>query len=121
MRYRKLDNLGDAVFGHSEQDFYRDQPEAVGQSVQTRLQLWNGEWFLDINEGTLWPQGVLGKHLQAQADTTIQNRAGKTEGLTDIKNYESIVEPNTRKYSSKFDIDTVYGPTEVQLDNYRNF
>lgn len=121
MRYRKLSPTGDYQFGNSQSDFYRDQPEAVGQACETRLELWLGEWFLDITEGTLWVQGVLGKHSLEQADVTIQNRALGTQGLTDLKNYVSTLDPDSRGMTAQFDIDTIYGPTAIDLQNYVNY
>lgn len=118
MRYRKLSADGDYTFGGSQQDFYRDVPQAVGQACQTRLELWLGEWFLDIEEGTPWMQGALGNH--SQADVTIQDRASGTQGFVDIPTYESVVNPDTRSMSVTFTLDTIYGPTAVDIANYRN-
>jgi predicted proteasome-type protease len=92
----------------------------VGQAVKTRLELWLGEWFLDIDEGTPYMQGVLGKYSKEVADRTIQDRVLKTEGVTQIANYESTIDPDTRNLSVSMDVDTIYGPTTVQLENYRN-
>lgn len=121
IRYRKLSPTGDYVFGNSQLDFYRDVPEAVGQACKTRLELWLGEWFLDITVGTPYMQGVLGKHTKAQADATIRDRALDTQGLTTIRQYESTLNPDTRALSVRFEIDTIYGPTQVDIDNYREF
>lgn len=121
MRYRKLSPLGDYVFGNSEQDFYKDTPEAVGQSVETRLRLWLGEWFLNADEGTPYIQGVLGKHSQALADATIQDRVLNTTGVTGIEDYESSINGDTRKISVYFKLNTIFGPTTVQVSNYANF
>lgn len=121
MRYRKLSASGDYTFGNGQQDFYRDVPEAVGQACKTRLLLWLGEWFLDTQEGTPMMQGILGKHTLQQADITIQNRALGTQGLTGIQNYTSSIEPDTRGLLAEFDIDTIYGPTSVQVANYANY
>lgn len=121
MRYRKLSLTGDYTFGNGQNDFWRDVPEAVGQACETRLLLWLGEWYLDIEDGTAYMQGVLGKYSQATADTTIQDRALGTQGLSDLDNYVSTVNPDDRGMDVAFDIDTIYGPTSVQLENYRNY
>lgn len=121
MRYRKLSPSGDYSFGNGQQDFYRDVPEAVGQACKTRLLLWLGEWFLDTEEGTPYMQGILGKYSIDVANTTIQDRAGGTQGLTDITNYVSTIDPDSRGFSVEFSIDTIYGPTQVQVANYANY
>jgi hypothetical protein len=123
MRYRKLTATGDYVFGNGQLDFYRDVPEAPGQAVKTRLQLWLGEWFPNIDSGTPYPIGVLGKHSKAQADAVIQDRAQNTQGVADngISNYESSINPDTRKMDVRFSVDTIYGPTQVQIENYSNY
>lgn len=119
MRYRKLSPTGDYVFGNSQADFYRDVPAAVGQACETRLKLWLGEWFLDTDEGTPYMEGVLGKHSKEQADQVIQTRVLGTQNLTNFKNYQSTIDG--RNLSVKFDINTAFGPTEIQIQNYVNF
>lgn len=123
MRYRKLTPDGDYSFGASQLDFYRDVPEAVGQAVQTRILLWNGEWFLDTDEGTHFMLGILGKHpnQKERADITLQDRINGTQGMVDIDQYESEVNPETRGMQVNVSINTIYGPTLVQIENYTNY
>ncbi len=121
MRYRKLGPGGDYSFGHSEQDFYRDVPEAPGQAVQTRLLLWLGEWFLNTSDGTQYLQGILGKKSLELADTTIQDRALGTQGIRAIQNYQSAIDADNRALTVTFNVDTIYGPTTVEIQNYGNY
>lgn len=122
MRYRKLTANGDYSFGNGQLDFWRDVPEAVGQSVKTRLLLWLGEWFLNIEEGTPFMQGILGKYSKSVADTTIQDRVLDTTGVVTILDYVSDVNPDTRVMSvTTLKVDTIYGPTAVQVANYANY
>jgi len=120
MRYRKLDANGDMQFGHGVGDFWFDQPEAVGQSVKTRLLLFSGEWFLDMRAGTPWggfplndlvvQQGrILGVHTQLSRDAAIRDRILTTDGVTAITSYFSTVDPNTRVYNVQATVDTIYG------------
>lgn len=120
MRYRKLSPSGDYTFGNSALDFLEDTPEAVGQLVQTRLGLWLGEWFLDIAVGTPYAQGVLGMKSLASVNNTIQQQILGTQGVTDIQNFQSSVDPNTRILTVTCDIDTIYGPTSVDTANQLN-
>lgn len=121
MRYRKLSPTGDYVFGQSANDFYNNVPAAPGQAVKTSLLLFQGEWFLDSSVGTPYFVGILGKHSQALADATVQNQILNTEGVTNITQYTSNIDPATRAYSVEAAINTVYGPTQVQIQNYVNF
>lgn len=121
MIYRKLSSSGDYVFGNSQLDFYRNSPEAVAQSVKTRLQLWINEWFLNVEEGTPFLQGILGKHDKELADAAIQDRVLNTIGVTDIESYESTINPDTRFFQVQFTINTIYGPTSVEIENYGNY
>jgi hypothetical protein len=125
MRYRKLDENGDYVSGHGSADFWHDQPEAVGQSAYTRLMLFQGEWFLDLEEGTPWGgfpinqdvvrRGrILGAHTQLARDVAIKTRVLGTEGLLNIADYDSQFDPNTRRFPVQMTIDTIYG--EIALD-----
>ena len=118
MKYRKLTIDGDYSFGHSNLDFWINTPEAVGQAVKTRLELWLGEWFLNIEEGTPYIQGVIGKHSLELADTTIQDRVLSTNGVVSLENYESYFDEISRKLSVSMTINTIYGTTQIQVSNY---
>ncbi len=127
MRYRKLTSDDDYQFGNGQLDFWRDVPEAVGQSAKTRLLLWLGEWYLDTSAGTPYLQGVLGKYSLAQADVTIQQRvldSTDEQGnltVTDIPKYFSQLDPNERAMTVEMSIDTIFGPTTLQIANYGIF
>jgi hypothetical protein len=118
VRYRKLSSTGDYTFGSGSQNFFINSPDAVGQAVQTALRLWLGEWYLNINDGTPYPEGVLGKHSQAVADATIVSRIRKVQGVVDITNYQSTIDPVTRKYTSvSGTLTTAYGTIQIQVAN----
>lgn len=121
MRYRKLSPTGDYTFGGGLRNFYIDEPAAVGQAVLTRLRLWLGEWSFDTSQGTAYMDGVLNKHTQQQADQTLQARILGTQGVTGIRSYESDYNTQARTFSVRAEIDTIYGPTVVDLQNYRNY
>lgn len=110
MRVRKLGPTGDFVFGGGRANFYVDQPEGVAQVVKTRLALWLGEWFLNLNEGTDWMGSVLGNRTAALRDPMIRARVLGTPGVTDIEGYSSTFEGNSRRYSVAFRLNTAYGP-----------
>lgn len=113
MRYRKLDTDGDYVLGHGAADYHENTPECVAQAVGTRLRLLAGEWFLDLTEGMPYAPAVLGKHTRESYDFVIRRRVLETEGVTEIVEYESLFDGETRKLTVNMRINTVYGAAQV--------
>jgi hypothetical protein len=115
MRYRKLDANGDYTFGHSQDDFYVDQPEAVAQAVQTGLRLFQGEWFTNTSAGVPWRQSILGKYSQNAYDLILKAQILNTQGVKTIDSYSSSVDETTRLPTVTATIDTIYGSIPVTL------
>lgn len=113
MRYRKLDENGDYTFG-TRNDFHVDSPEAVAQAVKTRLALWKGEWFLDTSDGTPWNEQVLGVRSRGKNyDATIRQRILRTPGVSEISDYSSSFDGDSRKLTVSTTITTAYGTTKI--------
>lgn len=113
MRYRKLDADGDFTLG-SGADFLVNSPDAVAQAVLTRLHLWSGEWFVDTTSGTPWDTEILGKRLQLKnPDSSIKSRILETDGVTEIVDYASTFDGDTRKFSVTVTINTDYGVATI--------
>lgn len=87
----------------------------------TRLLLWLGEWFLNTEDGTPYMQGVFGVNKKDTADLTIQQRVAGTEGFVDIESYDSELDVDSRKMSVAMTINTIYGTTNVQIENFKNY
>ena len=113
LRVRKLDALNDKTFGHQQSDFYIDEPRAVAQIALTRLMLYFGEWFLDNQDGTKWFESVLGYNTTSTRDLEIQSRVLGTPNLTEITNYSSSFEGDTRVFRVAMRVDTSFGPTNL--------
>ena len=111
MRYRKLDDNGDCLFGRSALDFTANNPETVAQAVRTRLLLLTGEWFLDTTEGTPYATDILGANTAQTYDLAIRERILDTQGVTGIVSYESALADRTLSITAT--IDTLYGQTSV--------
>lgn len=107
MKVRKLSANGDYVLGHGITDFLQNTAETVAQSVMTRLALWQGQWFIDTDEGTPWLQGILGKG--DFAESLIKERILTTQGVLSISEFESILNPDTRSMTITVTIETEYG------------
>lgn len=119
MRYRKLSaDGGDYQFGAGASDFWVNVPDAPAQAVSTRLQLWQGQWFLDTDEGMPWKTRVLGNRTADTRDPTIRAHVLATQGVTKIAAYSSNLDRDTRAFSAGMTIDTIYGAARVTGVNY---
>ena len=112
MRYRALDPNGDSTFCSGNTRFLVNSPAAVAQAVKTKLGLLQGEWFLDKTKGVPYATQILGTATQATRDLAIQNAILNTEGVLDIAQYSSSVNPTTRAFSVTVTLDTIYGTTQ---------
>lgn len=113
MRYRKQDENGDYTFGNGLGNFHIDNVDAVAQAIDTRLKLWIGEWFADVSDGTGWTQAILGKHSQNLYELTLRQRVLETRGVISIQEFQSSLDPNTRKLAVTMVVDTIYGQTDL--------
>jgi len=112
MRYRQLDANGDYVLGNNA--FLINSPEAVGQAVLTRLNLFLGEWFIDITDGTPWLTEILGKRFSTtNPDAAIKQRILGTQGVTEITDYSSAYNGNARSITVNATLNTIYGATTI--------
>ena len=111
MRYRALSATGDHQFGRAG-IFLTNSPEAVRQAVQTRLSLWTGEWFLDLQEGTPYEELILGFNNQGLRDQIIKERVLETQGVDEITDYQSVKSAD-RRLAISITINTVYGQTTI--------
>lgn len=115
MRYRAMDQNGDYTFGRGASNFLVNSPDTVRQSVQTRLALIQGEWFLDKTEGTMWNR-VVGKGNTKTHDLVIQTRILQTKGVSGITEYQSQVDMENRKLSVAALVMTIYSTEPILVE-----
>ncbi|WP_345820529.1 hypothetical protein ABC766_00400 [Methylobacterium fujisawaense] len=108
MRIRKVSSDGDMVFGGDQASIWRDVPEVVGVLVEARLNLWEGQWWLDATQGTPYEQQVLGKRTEGLRDPALQARILDTPGVVEIEAYNSVLDRQTRGLTVSATIQTVY-------------
>lgn len=113
MRYRKISEADDYSFGRGKADFWVDVPDAPAQAVRTRLDLWQGQWFLDDQEGMPWKTRVLGNRTAPSRDPAIRAHVLATQGVTRIVDYSSALDRDARAFTANIVIDTVYGRAVV--------
>ena len=88
----------------------------VAQTVKTRLQLFLGEYFRDITDGTPWWESILGKEgTLSSKEAAIKNRIIRTDGVTQILSFDTDFDINTRAYTVTAAILTIYGETELSV------
>ncbi|WP_249163674.1 hypothetical protein [Acinetobacter nosocomialis] len=116
MRYRKLSSDGDYVFGSGKNDFLVNSPEAVAQAILTRLKLWLGEWFADTSDGTGWNQSIVGKHSKNLYELTLHQRALETPGVKSIVDFQSALDPDTRRLTVSMTVNTIFGEASLNGD-----
>jgi hypothetical protein len=113
MTYRKQDANGDYVFGGGLSSYFQNSADAVVQAVQTRFKLWEGEWFLDITDGTPYMSGMLGKYTQDTIDQLIKKRILETQGVDSIMDFQGVYNGNDRSYVVSATISTIYGTADI--------
>jgi len=120
LKYRRLDENWDYVFGHGKND-YLEGREAVGQAVKSRLLLLYGEWWEDLEDGLPLFERILassGSDANKRAvDIIFARRIGDTTGVLNVSWYDSTFDRNKRAYSFSCRVDTVYG--ELYVSNVR--
>lgn len=117
MKYRKLDFDGDYTFGKRNE--LLEDTAAVAQAVKTRLLLLLGEWWENPKDGTPLFEEVLGKRFRTdeqpdEIDLVFSERITGTQGVADISSFESKIAPETRTYTARVTVRTVYD-TEFQV------
>lgn len=115
MIYRRLDANDDYVFGSNRQAFL-SETDAVAQAVYTRLKLLLEEWWEDTEDGLPLFQSILGartnKGKQA-IDTIIQDRIRGTTNVTDLFDFSSSYDNETRQYTFRCQVMTIYGQVDL--------
>jgi hypothetical protein len=114
-RYAALDAAGDMIWGQGPRDFLVDSPAAVAQAVQTRLGLWVGEWFLNLDEGTPWATQVLGVRTGGIRDAAIRQRILGTPYVLSIDNYASSLDVSTATFSVSCSLHTAFGAIAIGM------
>jgi hypothetical protein len=109
MRVRKLSPSGDMMFGRGQADYWTNRAEGVGQLVGTRLKLWLGQWYLNVDDGTPYLTRVLGKYTEDFRDAAIQQRILGTPNVTGLEGYNSQLDRQPRVWTVAATVSTSYG------------
>jgi hypothetical protein len=119
MKYRKLDENYDYVFGRNDLDFINDI-NAVTQAIRTRVLLLRGEWWEDVEDGLPLFQSILEQRVTENgllaADTAIMEAIMSTIGVTQIMSYKGEYDKKSRSYHAQAEIMTVYSSEPITFE-----
>lgn len=110
MRTRRIDGNNDWTFGFGRQA-YATGSDAVAQKVKTRLQMFLGEWFLDLDVGIDWITEMSVPNQSPRILSDARTMILKTQGVKTLNTFESSHDPKTRKLSIKASYTDIYGET----------
>lgn len=113
MRYRREDVNGDYSFGRGDAAFLIDSPACVAQAINTRLQLWYGQWFLDTREGMPWIQPMATRPQGTAMELALRQRLLATPGVQSLLAFDATFNPSSRRLSIAATVETLYGTTTI--------
>lgn len=108
-RIRAQTPSGDMTFGRGSANFFRDIPAAVAQRAKTRLNLWEGDWYLDLFDGLPQLQQILGFKNIALAQALIRERIAGTPFLINIIDFTVAWNNTTRNLNVTGKASTSFG------------
>lgn len=113
---RQLDANHDPIYGAGQNNFLYDL-DAVIQIVQTRLLLFQGEWWKDLNDGLALFQSILGKYGAGKnpdaVNNIIQARIVTSPYVTGISNIITQYNTQTRSYTFNCQVNTQFGSFQL--------
>lgn len=118
LRYRKVDENGDMVFGSTGDSGFLDKADAMAQVLKTRLAACEGEWWEEDPGALPWYTDILGSMVTQgrveEIDLMVIDRIMDTVGVNSVSNIESGVEG--RHYHFTCTAHTVHGDVPVEVE-----
>ena len=116
LKYRKLDENDDMLFGHGDNDFLYGL-DAMAQVIQTRLKAIYNEWWEGDETALPWFTDILGARASMfkkdEVDLMIIERLMDTIGVISVSDIESTL--TNRQYFFRCKVQTVYGETTGEV------
>jgi hypothetical protein len=116
MRIRAVTADGDLVFGRGAANYLVDSMAAVGLAINERLELFLGQWYLNLTAGTPWLTDVIGYGTQGIYDQMLQGVIAGTQGVQAILSYSGSLDRTRRALSVSAVVLTIYGPVPLVLN-----
>ena len=113
MTVRKLQSDGDITTSGTQ---FINEKNELAQTIKTRFNLYLGEYFRDISDGTPWFQSILGKDKNENVrEAVIKRRVLQTEGVISLFEFAANFDLQSRKYSVTMGIVTVHGDIPLTI------
>ena len=108
----ELDSTNDLVIENYDLALLTEANQ-VAQNIQIKLQMFQGEWFLDITAGLPYYESILVKNPDgAEIDAIIKSEILAVEGVNELLEYSAeFDENNPRWLNVTFTVDTDFGVT----------
>jgi hypothetical protein len=115
---RRLDPNHDMTFGAGLANFAVNA-EATAQNCRTRVQVIQGEWFLDVSAGVPYldnayvTKAITDKPADILfAESVIQEEILDTDGVDELISFASQYDSDTRQFNVQIALTTLFGTTE---------
>ena len=112
MKIRAIDENSDFMFGKGRSS-YKDNAEAIGENIQTRLMSFLSDCFFDQNAGINWIELLGKKNGEKELILACKNVILQSYGVVKV-NSISWIEDDNRQLSLRFDIDTIFSASFIQ-------
>lgn len=88
--------------------------DAVVQGILTRLRLFRGEWYLDVEAGTPWYQKILADGADIRIiETELKKQINDTPDVESILSFGLSFNRAQRAITVTFEVTTPFGPSGV--------
>lgn len=113
MTVRRLDPVtGDIVTSGTQ---FITGREEIAQTIKTRLNLFYGEYFRDITDGTQWFENILAKNTTLSSkDAELKRRILQTDGAVNLISFESDYNIDARTFTVTASVLTTFGQLELE-------
>lgn len=114
MRVRRIDADGDWTFGRGRHS-YAGTRESVAQRVKTRLQSFQGDWFLDLEHGLPWFERMAKPANLELLEADLKRCILETPGVATLTSFSIDLDHDTRNCTVAATITDIYGDDAQQI------
>lgn len=115
MRVRAIDPTTGGIITSGDQFVFDEY--AVAQNIQTRLKLFLGEYFRNIDIGTPWFQIILAKTATISTkNAIIRDIIAQTDEVEQLLSYNADFDIGTRKLAISAEVLTTFGRVKLNLE-----